>query len=852
MSSDKSGYSSKAARKIGDGFCIAALLSLFLLFFHKTIFFKNSISRISVLPEWDSVFDAWRTGNVQSYDPSLIQIFIPDYVFIANNFARGILPLWNSYSGLGYPFLADIQSSVFAPMRIIFDLAPGLYSYNLYLLIELLVCALGTFYLARALGQSGLPALFAAATYTFCPYNLWYLELNLGSAHCLFPLTTLCFVNVARKKTAWSAILAGLSCTLLIISGHPECAFFGIVFASILFFLLLLQDDPRLGPARRLGAFLSLLFLAGICALCTSAPVLFPFVEYLANAESYKYGSAYSTPVTWNGILMNLANPIAGGASPYLGVVTVLLLPLSIILLILYRKYDKNHFSILLLAAICFLIVTQIGPIYDLFSRPPLTALITRYALPYLLMLLCLIGSRGVQFLMSFFTFGNFIQDRGKSFDNNSPLGAWLAMKKLAYAGRREQKLIFIALIFLSLCLSAIGIFTLSKIVANNTAFLAACDFDAMLPKSQFSKASWNRDLIASIILIVWTAICSLALWSSGKLRSSPIRLNQHLSSPVTLCLAFAPALLLIQLISIGNVAKLSLPAQTKFFYPEIELSKIICDPSYRTISLCEHVLRPATNAVYGINFLQVHNPLFPRRYLQVIKSAGAETGTFNQTFQNVSSPLLSLCSVKYFLALNEKEVAACSSLKEVFQTKNHIRVFENSQAVPRAFLAARAVKARNADEALAFISSKNFNAFDLAILESDTISEKDLLAQNDQASSKIGTAAPLSAEAKVTGVSDFNDSGSNKVTLSCNAEKDSWLILTDIFYPGWNAYVDGKKTEIVRADYAFRGIRMKAGKHDVSFVYEPNSFKLGMLTCGGFMLIAILALGLRRVLKKN
>ncbi|MBX9686177.1 MAG: hypothetical protein K2X27_05715, partial [Candidatus Obscuribacterales bacterium] len=73
-----------ALRKIDLLFAAFLLLLLFAVFF-KTCFGSGSISRVCVIAEWDSIFDAFRSGKIQAYDPSLVQIFVPDYIFLAKN-----------------------------------------------------------------------------------------------------------------------------------------------------------------------------------------------------------------------------------------------------------------------------------------------------------------------------------------------------------------------------------------------------------------------------------------------------------------------------------------------------------------------------------------------------------------------------------------------------------------------------------------------------------------------------------------------------------------------------------------------------------------------------------------------
>ena len=67
-----------------------------------------------------------------------------------------------------------------------------------------------------------------------------------------------------------------------------------------------------------------------------------------------------------------------------------------------------------------------------------------------------------------------------------------------------------------------------------------------------------------------------------------------------------------------------------------------------------------------------------------------------------------------------------------------------------------------------------------------------------------------------------------NRLHLAVNAEEDGLLVVNDTYFPGWKAYVDGHEERIYRADYAFRAVPIRSGNHDVLFVYDPLSFKLG------------------------
>jgi uncharacterized membrane protein YfhO len=68
---------------------------------------------------------------------------------------------------------------------------------------------------------------------------------------------------------------------------------------------------------------------------------------------------------------------------------------------------------------------------------------------------------------------------------------------------------------------------------------------------------------------------------------------------------------------------------------------------------------------------------------------------------------------------------------------------------------------------------------------------------------------------------------------------------LSELFYPGWQAYIDGNKALTLRADYLLRAIPMPAGRHNVVFVYRPASFLIG----AAITIFTLLLLGATSVL---
>ena len=81
-----------------------------------------------------------------------------------------------------------------------------------------------------------------------------------------------------------------------------------------------------------------------------------------------------------------------------------------------------------------------------------------------------------------------------------------------------------------------------------------------------------------------------------------------------------------------------------------------------------------------------------------------------------------------------------------------------------------------------------------------------------------------LANQAKITHYS------ANKITIDVSTEKNGLLWLSDIWYPAWKAWVDGKQVPVMSADYSFRAIEVPEGKHRVTFKYSSSKFTLGMI----------------------
>jgi uncharacterized membrane protein YfhO len=73
-------------------------------------------------------------------------------------------------------------------------------------------------------------------------------------------------------------------------------------------------------------------------------------------------------------------------------------------------------------------------------------------------------------------------------------------------------------------------------------------------------------------------------------------------------------------------------------------------------------------------------------------------------------------------------------------------------------------------------------------------------------------------------------------------------MVLSEVNYPGWRAFVDGEPAPILSADYLLRAVSLGKGEHEVDFVYDPDSLKLGKLMSMATLVFAVIVIGFEAI----
>src|SRR5207247_10707053 len=67
------------------------------------------------------------------------------------------------------------------------------------------------------------------------------------------------------------------------------------------------------------------------------------------------------------------------------------------------------------------------------------------------------------------------------------------------------------------------------------------------------------------------------------------------------------------------------------------------------------------------------------------------------------------------------------------------------------------------------------------------------------------------------------------RVVVSASTGAPAWLVLTDTWFPGWRARLDGADVAVQRADHAFRAVALPPGRHEVEFAFTPRGLRPGV-----------------------
>jgi hypothetical protein len=227
----------------------------------------------------------------------------------------------------------------------------------------------------------------------------------------------------------------------------------------------------------------------------------------------------------------------------------------------------------------------------------------------------------------------------------------------------------------------------------------------------------------------------------------------------------------------------------------------------FRIMSTDSQILPPNFSVMYHLQSIDGYDPLYLLRYGELISALNRDRADITPPFgfnriitpQKYDSPLINLLGVQYILSMSELHA---SGLQKVF-AEGETKVYKNTNAFPRAFFVSKIVEAPDKNNAIQKLFAVKNNLRTIAVVENATGLSSWKLSGGKSA------------------VSSYSD---NSLAIDTINRGESYLVVTDTFYPTWKASVcsangtDCKNTTIYRTDYNFRGVIVPSGKHRIVF----------------------------------
>lgn len=741
----------------------------------------------------------------------------------ADTFRQGELPLWNPYLFCGTPLHAPIQNSIFYPLSLIYylmDFAKGL---SLFIILHIFLCGLFTYIFMRSSQVSRQGSFLAALTFTFSGYIMSAISLTISlNSVTWFPLAMLMFFKGLKSRRYRFSVFLGLVLTLMFLAGDPSifAATFAIIFLASGYLFI-----ERMIKARILDGFLifNLLSVSGIFFLLSAFQIL-PAIEYYTQTirfdMSLNNASMWSVPYS---DLLSLIIPYFNDTSwyynnymlrqswldnYYLGITTILIAGFAL------SHIRKSRLTQFLCAIGLISLAGCLGKYFILyplvFKAIPL-ARIVRYPVRFFFI-----------FTFSVCALAGIGYDRLKE---SITLNRFKAIAKAFLVTAFLSSLLVIALSLFSERIAVPIIKRADEIYKLNPSFNIV-GFPSLVLADIFNL---RRSLlyIASFGLFIF-------LCSRIKGKKTFMVLAIFLIVGLDLLLAntgYEPII---------KVSSFKEPTDNiKYTMEDKSLFRITPSPysvhrfdKVREKSYDEGIKsakdRFVTNRMmeFGIYDMWGYDSTVLKRNLDIARPIykGKDPAQTN---------LLNLLSVKYITSHSDMHAYG---YEKVNQTP-YASVYLNSRVLPKALLLRKVIVMDRDEDILEYMLSKKFNPKKEIMLEERIpLPKKGLGAVSRRRKDEVDIVKYTPGECEISVV----------------AREPAFLLLNDTYYPGWKAYIDGRLERIYRADYFLRAVKIPEGKHSVRFVYDPLSFKIGVLVSSLSILILLLYIAAKAIFCKK
>lgn len=742
------------------------------------------------------------------------KLFYPYRKFTTEELKKGNVPLWNPYVFSGNVHAATYQAAVWYPINVLYFLLSQADAWSLLVMLQPILVGWFTFLFIKSQGLSTRSSLFGSIAFAFSGWMIAWWEESIVIVHSILwlPLGLMASTLIWEQKKkwfGWLVLVFALSMSLLAGFLQMSIYLFAAVFVWNCFCWYEHRRDKQ--PFHQLiwvgMAYILTLFITAIQWLPAleayglsprgTVKATFLFDQYLVPFEHIV---TLLVPDFWG-------NP---GAYNYFfpklfyheKVIWIGLFPLIFALLGIGLWRDRKIRFWIIFTAITLSLGFALPTswVWYILQVPVLSA-----ALPARIFVLFAFGA-------------SILAAYG--------MEAWIL-------GRISKRRVLFVLTTLLIVLSALWAFvlfakwkiaydsTLSAVDLERYGRLATISFRNMVLPTFFTGIAWIamtlRFRLSICYVVILVATLTLSLYQADKfLYFSDRRFEFPETAPIT------------------------------------KLKELTSDNYARVWGYGDATITPNMMSYYGLFSPEGYDALFSRDYgelLHTIKTGGVVSDQIDRTDVILKgmterdpidqSPLrlrlMTLLGVRYILeyknAEHKQELTDNQrfppALFSIVWEDTAWRIWEYKNALPRAWFTGRFRIEKDPQRVINSILSDQTNLTDEAIIEEipDGLVNH---SGSDRANVAIRKFSPTLVDLEVV------------------SSVSGMVVISDTYFPGWVARVDGGLTKIYKTNYALRGIPVSSGKHIIKLSYEPLSFRISVISTVigiGMSIIAVLFL---------
>lgn len=727
--------------------------------------------------------------------------FYPARFFAAQSLSSGVFPLWNPFVLSGYPFLASYQTAMLYPLNLavlgLFASAGAdwtLKAQCVFVVFHFFLAGAFTYVLARDLKMRRAGACVSALTFMMCGYMVAHSgHVNQVCAAAWIPLVFLLFSRCLDKRRISYAVGAGAALGVAFLAGHFQPLFYlGLLLLALVVYTAVMRSR---GDARRPGIAFGLGALAVTLAVAVglAAAQLIPTFQMIGlsgrGSMSYELAATYSLP---RRELLTLVFPHFMGTAPaeYLGFWAPLkwevygyagIVGGALAVVALLRK--RRSYVVFLWAAALLAVILALGPggfLWAALARSHL--FFDRLRDPGRILLIygfamALLAGLGADYVRTALADGA----RGPR-----------------YRAVRKTVAVLLALVVVLVLVIAI-LFLASRGSAGEAArrvhlqstlipaALLACFLAALFLAGRYARVAKALPFVLAALVLVDLAVLNVP-WTFEKINPRDPFDDREASMYVA-----------------GRPGEFRVETDANTMYVSLD-----------------------NGALYGIEKATGDDSLVLadyQRYRELITPSvapGVQLGLFH--VEGIRSPLLDLLNDVYFMSRDRLDPRLGRDKFTLIAAVGGIYTYENRSALPRAWMADGRVVA-DSEAAFGVLESTKGEGLDIEAV----------VVEGGTAGPRAGERIPHTA-----GAVSVAGHGPNRLVIATDPSCSGLLVVSEVFYPGWEVYVDGRKSEILRTNFLFRGVVLPGGQRRVEFRFRPSSVYYGLAVSGAALVLIL------------